>query len=206
MPASCSSSDLSSHQMAIRSHLGVQKMPASGISSELSAHQMARKCEGAHSRAHLCPRASSLSLSSLVSPLRPLGLGFLGRCDPRSFIFFYVVTDAGPASHRVRLWQGGPTSTYCHFRLLVLLFTGTSIPGVRLLGHPEVRKRPWPLWRPRGDGNGGRFVRSPCLLCGAVCACRTPYTRRFLFLVPVQRWSIELPARKVGERRRRRSL
>ena len=29
-----------------------------------------------------------------------------GRCDPRSFIDFYVVTDAGPASHRVRLWQG----------------------------------------------------------------------------------------------------
>ena len=41
MPASCSSSELSSHQMAIRSHPGVQKMPAGGISSELSAHQMA---------------------------------------------------------------------------------------------------------------------------------------------------------------------
>ena len=41
MPASGSSSELSSHQMAIRSHPGVQKMPASGISSEVSAHQMA---------------------------------------------------------------------------------------------------------------------------------------------------------------------
>ena len=34
---------------------------------------------------------------------------------------------------------------------------------VRLPGHPEVRKRPWPLRGSRGDGNGGRFVRSPCL-------------------------------------------
>ena len=65
----------------------------------------------AHSRPHLSPRAFFLSLSSFVSPLRPLGLGLLGRCDPRSFIFFYDVTDAGPASHRVRLWRGGPVST-----------------------------------------------------------------------------------------------
>ena len=108
VPASCSSSELSSHQMAIRSHLGLQKMPASVISSELSAHQMAPAGAIAHSRSHLCARASSFSFSSLVSPLRPLGLGLLGRCDPRSVIFFYVVADAGPASHRVRLWQGGP--------------------------------------------------------------------------------------------------
>ena len=73
------------------------------------------------------------------------------------------VTDANPVSHPVRLWQGGPASTCCRFRLLVLQFTGTSIPGVRLLALPEFRKRPWPLRRPRGDGNGGRFVRSPCL-------------------------------------------
>ena len=115
MHASGSSSELSSHQMAIRSHPGVQKMPASGIPSELSAHQMAPAGAIAHSRAHLCPHASTLSFSTLVSPLRPLGLGFLGRCDPRSF-FFYDVMDAGPASHRVRLWQGGPASTCCRFR------------------------------------------------------------------------------------------
>ena len=41
--------------------------------------------------------------------------------------------------------------------------TGTRLLRDRLLGHPDVRKRPWPLRRPRGDGNGGRFVRSPCL-------------------------------------------
>ena len=101
----------------------------------------------AHSWHHLCPRASSPSFSTLVSPLRPLGLGLLGRCDPRSFIFSYDVTDAGPASHRVRLWQGRPASTYCRFRLLVLLLTGTCFPGIRLLALPEVRKGPWPLQR-----------------------------------------------------------
>ena len=62
-------------------------MPASGISSELSAHLMAPAGAIAHSRAHLCPQASTLSFSSLVSPLRPLGLGLLGRCYPRSFLF-----------------------------------------------------------------------------------------------------------------------
>ena len=112
------------------------------------AHQMAPPGAIAHSRARLCPRASPFSFSSLVSPLRPLGLRLLGCCDPRSF-FFYDVTDAGPASHRVRLWQGGPASRYCRFRLLVLLLTGTRLLRVRLLGHPNVRKRPWPLWRPR---------------------------------------------------------
>ena len=86
VPASCSSSELSSHQMAIRSHPGLQKMPANGISSELSAHQMAPAGAIAHSRAHLCPRASSFSCSSFVSPLRPLGLGLLARGDPRSLI------------------------------------------------------------------------------------------------------------------------
>ena len=127
------------------------------------------------------------SFSSSVAPLWPLGLGFLGRGSVRSLIYFYVVTDAGPASHRVRLWQGRPASTYCRFRLLVLLLTGTRLLRVRLLGHPDVRKRPWPLRRPRGDGNGGRFVRSPCL----------PSWRGLRLyavpLFPVQQQSIELP-------------
>ena len=168
VPASGSSSELSSHQMAIRSHPGVQKMPASGISSELSAHQMAPAGAIAHSRDHLCPRASSLSFSSLVSPLRPLGLGLLGRGDPRSSVFLCVVTDAGPASHRVRLWQGGPASTilavFAGFAVFIPYdVTGTRLLRDRPLGHPDVRKRPWPLRRPREDGNGGRFVRSLCL-------------------------------------------
>ena len=173
-------------------HLGFfHSSLAALFTSAWSAHQMARPGAIAHSRAHLCPRASSLSLSSLVSPLRPLGLGFLlARGSVRSSMYFYVVTDAGQASHRVRLWQGGPASTYCRFRWYSCFYavrryvTGTRLLQVRLLGHPELRKRPWHPWRPRGDGNGGRFVRSPCFLRGAVCACCTPYTRRFPFLVP----------------------
>ena len=98
----------------------------------------------------LCPRASSFSFSSLVATLGLLSFSTTLRTQVRPAIEF-------------RLWQGGPVSTYCRFRLLVLHFTGTSIPRVRQLGHPEVRKRPWPLRRSRGDGNGGRFVRSPCL-------------------------------------------
>ena len=163
MPASGSSSELSSHQMAIHSHPGVQKIPASGISSELSAHQMAPPGAIAHSRARLCPRASPFSFSSLVSPLRSLGMGLLGRCDPRSFFFFYDVTDAGPASHRVRLWQRGPASTILAARRSIVWRLWYSYPSSSSMALPEVFKRPWPLWRPRGDGNGGRFVRSPCL-------------------------------------------
>ena len=123
-----------------------------------------------------------------------LGLGLLGRCDPRSSMYFYVVTDAGPASHRVRLWQGGPASTFCRFRwyccFLPYDVTGTRLLRDRPLGHPDVRMRPWPLRRPRGDGNGGRFVRSLCLPV-------TPYNRHCP-LVPVQQQSTELPANRWG--------
>ena len=129
VPANGSSSELSSHQVAIRSHHGVQKMPASGISSELSTHHMAPAGAIAHSWHHLCPRASYPSFSTLVSPLRPLGLGLLGRCDPRSFIFFYDVTEAGPASHRVRLWQGGPASILTSYGYAPLVPSG--VEGIR---------------------------------------------------------------------------
>ena len=45
---------------------------------------MARPGAIAHSRPHLSRRASFLSLSSFVSPLRPLSVCLLLRCDPRS--------------------------------------------------------------------------------------------------------------------------
>ena len=44
----------------------------------------------AHSRALLCPRASSLSLSSSVAPLSPLGLGVLGRGSVRSEFYVFL--------------------------------------------------------------------------------------------------------------------
>ena len=112
---------------------------------------------------------------------------------------------SGPAIEFVS-GKEGPASTYCRFRLLVLLLTGTRLLRVRLLGLPDVRKRPWPLRRPRGDGNGGRFVRSPCLPSWRGWRLLYVTPDAFPFLVPVQRWSIELPATTVGECRRRHSL
>ena len=181
-------------------------MPASGISSELRAHQMAPAGVIAHSRAHLCPRASSLSSSTLVSPLRPLGFGLLGRCDLGFFLSFSTTlrTMVQPAIEFVSGMEGlRPriavfVSSYCILRVQVFLEFGywdtlkfASAPGLS-----------------GGRGEMAMAVASSARLAflrGAVCACCTPYTRRFP-LVPVQRWSIELPATTVGERRRRRSL
>ena len=71
----------------------------------------------AHSRRHLNPRASSLSCFSylifllrLATPALKLGVisGSWRPCE--ACCMQYDVTDAGPASHRVRLWQGGLAS------------------------------------------------------------------------------------------------
>ena len=94
-----------------------------------------------------------------------LRLWLLGRCDPR-------LSCISTSLHRVRLWQGGPASTYFRFRLLVFQFTGTSILGVRPLGHPELRMRPWPL-RSRGDGNAVASSARLAFLRAPVCACCT---------------------------------
>ena len=173
---------------------------------------MARPGAIAHSSPHLCPRASVLSFSSSVAPLRPLGLGFwvvaaLGALRR----FSCDVTDAGPASHRVRLWQGGPASTYCRFRLLVLQFTGTSIPGVRLPAPPRISQAL--LASPEAEGRWQWRSLRPLALPSFVARSAPPrctsdaVTLAFVsLLVPVQRWSIELPATTVGECRRRHSL
>ena len=176
--------------MAIRSHPEFKKCPPVAFHPSMSAHQMARPGAIAHSRAHLCPRASSLSFSSLVSPLRPLGLGLLGRCDPRSFLSFYVVTDAGPASHRVRLWQGGPASTYCRFRWYCC-FLPYDVT-LRVLVFFEFVYWDTLMFVSAPDLSGGRgemamAVASSARLAflrGAVCACCTLYTRCFPFFGP----------------------
>ena len=59
-------------------------------------------------------------------------------------------------------------------------------------------KAPGPFWGSRGDGNGGRCVRS-------LCPPFTPYTRHCP-LVPVQSQPTELPATIVWEWWRRHSL
>ena len=166
MPASSSSPELSSHQMAIRSHPGVQKMPASGISPELSAHQMAPAGAITHSRAHLCPRAFPFVLLLRRSTLA-LRLGDSGSWRP-SELYVVISTSLRTQVRPAIEFVSGKEGLRPRFAVFVSGFAVASIPGVRLLGHPEVRKGPWPLRRPRRDGNGGRFVRSPCLLswCG----------------------------------------
>ena len=42
--------------------------------------------------------------------------------------------------------------------------TSSRTPRARVRPHAVPCKGPWPLQRSRGDGNGGRFVRSLCLL------------------------------------------
>ena len=170
MTASCSSSELSSHQVAIRSDPGVQKMPASGISSELSAHQMAPAEAIAHSRAHLCPRASSLFtiLPRLATPA--LRLGVFGSLRPSVFYLFlrrYGRRPGQPSSSslaRRACVHVLPFCWYSCFYAVRRYVTGTRFPGVRLLRlFLNFVSAPGSLRRPRGDGNGGRFVRSPCL-------------------------------------------
>ena len=138
-------------------------MPANGISSELSAHQMARLGAIAHSRAHLCSHASTLSffLPRLTTPA--LRLGVIGSLRP--WVFFIFLRRYGRRS-------GQPSSSSLARRACVhvlpfssprIAVYGCKFSSSSALGHPEVRKRPWPLRGSRGDGNGGRFVRSPCL-------------------------------------------
>ena len=138
----------------------------------------------AHSRHHPCPRASSiLFLSSFVSPLLPLGLGLLlVRGYVRRLTYFYDVTDAGPASHRVRLWQGGPASTIARWLAVYsttpLVFAPFKFAYWLFL---KIASAPGPFG---GRGEMAMAVASSARLAflrGAVCACCMPYTRCFPF-------------------------
>ena len=53
------------------------------------------------------------------------------------------------------------------FIVCVFAGTGTRFPGVRLLALPVLRKRPWPLRRSRGDGNGRPLL--PSFLRHSMC-------------------------------------
>ena len=185
MPASGSSSELSSHQMAILSHPGVQK-----IARQWHSIRAERTSNGS-CRSHRALEASSLPscfvpfvfLPRLVTPA--LRLGVIGSLRPSVFYLFllrYGRRSGQPSSSSLarRACVHGLPFSSPFFAAYGYLFSWSSSTGTL----PEVRKCPWPLRRPRGDGNGGRFVRSPCLLRGAVCACCTPYTRYFLLFGP----------------------
>ena len=183
-------------------------MPASGISSELSAHQMALAEAIAHSRALLCPRASSLSFSSLVSPLRPLGLGFLGRCDPRSFIFSASLrTQVRPAIEFVSGKEG--------LRPRIAVFAGIAVfmpydVTLRVLVFFEFVYWDTLKFASAPGLSGGRGEMAMPVASSARLAFfvvrSAPVVRRtpdaFPFLVPVQQQSTELPATNVGACRR----
>ena len=103
-------------------------------------------------------------------------------------------------------WLHGATLAcwvYCGSRdeAVASAFAGARFPRVH--GHRplEVCNVPRPLGRSREDGNGGRFVRSPCPPFDTV-----HQTLSLGPLAPVQPQSIELPATTVGEWRRRHSL
>ena len=137
--------------------------------STLCAYQMAHPGAIAHSRAHLCPQAS-------ISPLRPLGLGSNGSWQrSESFVFLrrYGRRSGQPSSSslaRRACVHVLPFSWYSCFYAVRRYVTGTRLQ-VRLLGHPELRKRPWPLLRPRGDGNGGGLPSTLYTRCCPFVPC-----------------------------------
>ena len=94
-------------------------------------------------------------------------------------------------------------STYCRFRLLVLHFTGTSIPRVH--GHWDTLKfasAPGLSGGSRGDTPQWRSLMASARLAflrGAVCACQYA-VHQTLSLGPCTAMvNFELPATTVGE-------
>ena len=79
-------------------------------------------------------------------------------------------TNAGPASHRVRLWRGGSASKVLLHRLF--------FPQVRLHGRPEVCNFPWLLLWSRG-GRRDCAAGGHRSFCDPVCSQSAP--RNLLF-------------------------
>ena len=132
-------------------------------------------------RPHLSPRASSLSFSSFVSPLRPLGLGLLGRCGPRSLIFLrrYGRRSGQPSSsslaRRACVHYSGSSAFYCVASLVFVPFKFVYWDTLNFGSAPGLSG---------GRGEMAMAVASSARLAflrGAVCACCMPYTRCFPF-------------------------
>ena len=129
---------------------------------------MKRSSNGS-SRSHRALEGSSFFiLPRLATPA--LRLVVFGSLRPSVFYLFLrrsfsttLRTQVRPAIEFVS-GKEGLRPTFWLFGVLLYDVTGIRAPQVRLPGHPKLRKRPWPLRRSRGDGNGGRFVRSRCFL------------------------------------------
>ena len=120
-------------------------MPASGISSELSAHQMAPAGAIAHSGPHFQQALFLSFLSSFVSPLLPLGLGFLlARGNVRSHSCCSFPMQRSDA-------YVFPCGFAWYYSYTPYDATGIRFPRLRLLARPDVCKGPWSLRVQRGS-------------------------------------------------------
>ena len=126
-------------------------------------------------------REGELDLAGIITPYDVTGTSSPGYVDKD----FAEVPDF--IEYPTLVWY----SWYYCYSLYVV--TGARLLRDRLLGPPDVRNRPWPLRRPRGDGSGGRCACSPCLR--SWCSLRLSHcTPDAVPLVPVQLQSMELPA------------
>ena len=148
-------------------------------------------CTSRFWRSCFCPSTHTRgTMTDSPDDVSHTGLAFVEgeRMVEHAFILWRRHTNS--FRRRVRLW----------FCMWLRRFMGTRIPGVRGHGRLEECKGPWSLWGLRGY--------TPHVFMGLMAgyaACCTHYIRHSP-LLPVQRWSIELPATTVGEWRRRHFL
>ena len=150
----CGGAGLTPHKIRAERSSNGSEIAVAGLTphkSELSAHQMAPAGAIPHPSPHFLQSDSGASavlfvLLRLATPALRLGF-LLARGNVRRLMY---------------CWLSGIT-VICRMTLRVQVFIEivywTSL---------KFAIAPWPLWRSRGDGNGGRFARSPCLLswCG----------------------------------------
>ena len=105
-------------------------------------------------------RRSALHFKVVISGCAGVG----AACDSAGCSLMLVVLQRVPPVYGRRPGQPSSSSlarrACVHYSGCSSFYCMASLE-VRPLALPEVRKRPWPLRRSRGDGNGGRFVRSP---------------------------------------------
>ena len=153
--------------------------------------------------------APQLFLPRLATP--GLRLGVIGSLRPSvSYFSTSLRTQLRPAIEFVSGKEGLRPRIAVFAGIAVLLPYDVMLQVFVFLefGYWDTLKFASPPGLSGGRGEMAMAVASSARLAflrGAVCACCTPYTRRFP-LVPVQRWSIELPAATVGEWRRQHSL
>ena len=208
MPASSSSSELSSHQMAIRSHPRVQKNARLWhfIRAERSSNGSCRShraLEGSSLPSSFCPFVFLLRRSTLT-----LRLGDSGSWRP-SELYVVISTSLRTQVRPAIEFVSGKEGLRPRFAVFVSGFCSLRVQVFLEFAYWDTLKFARAPGLSGGRGEMAMALASSARLAflrGAVCAYCAPYTRCFPFLVPLQRWSIELPATTVGACRRRHSL